>query len=101
MLQRQDPLEQGLEASINLLQAFVQMRAREVDTAPETLCNRAMLKALVRDGENARWPEGGQVIRGWRRELLGQDFLDLLAGRKAVGLDGITRKVRMYSVNPD
>jgi len=98
VLQRSDPLEQGQDASVNLLQSFVQMRAREVDTAPETLCTKAMLKMLVKEGEEARWNDGTPVLKGWRKDLLGPDFLDLLSGRKAIGLDGKTRTVRMYPV---
>ncbi|HWX86691.1 MAG TPA: ribonuclease D [Solirubrobacteraceae bacterium] len=64
---------------VALSEALVRSRAREADLAYELLASRADLQAIVageRTGESA----GVRTLRGWRRELVGEDLLALLDG---------------------
>jgi ribonuclease D len=65
---------------IALSEALVRARAREADLAYELLASRADLQAIVagvRTGE----PADVRTLRGWRRELVGEELLALLDGR--------------------
>jgi ribonuclease D len=65
---------------IALSEALVRARAREADLAYELLASRADLQAIVvgdRGGERA----DVRTLRGWRRELVGEELLALLDGR--------------------
>ena len=65
---------------IALSEALVRSRAREADLAYELLASRADLQAIVageRTGERA----DVRTLRGWRRELVGEELLALLDGR--------------------
>jgi ribonuclease D len=65
---------------ITLSEALVRARAREAGLAYELLASRADLQAIVvgeRTGERA----DVRTLRGWRRELVGQELLALLDGR--------------------
>jgi ribonuclease D len=97
-LSRQDPAEIGIEPTVNVLQAFVQTRAREADLAPEVVAPRSTLKQLAISGVNATRPDGTPVLTGWRREVLGEELNDLLSGRAAVAIDPATRRVRVVPV---
>ena len=79
---------------IALSEAFVRARAREAGLAYELLAARADLQAIVaarRVGD----PEADvRTLRGWRRELVGAELLELLDGRVALS-------VRAGKVQPD
>ena len=64
---------------VALAEALVRARAREAGLAYELLAARADLQAIVAAGRN-----GGEAdvrtLRGWRRELVGNELLALLAG---------------------
>jgi ribonuclease D len=74
---------------IALGEALVRTRAMEADVAYELIAARADLQAIVtavRDGS----PEPDvRTLQGWRREVVGAELLDLLAGRRTlrVGAD--------------
>lgn len=95
-VEKGEPPEPGLDAAVNLLQSYLQIRAKELDLATETLLTKGMLKAIVRQGENATSTDGTPILKGWRKELLGTDFLDLLNGQMTLGLDPKTRKLKIY-----
>jgi ribonuclease D len=64
---------------IALAEALLRARAREVGLAYELLAARADLQAIVaagREGEEA----DVRTLRGWRRELVGEELLRLLDG---------------------
>jgi ribonuclease D len=78
---------------VSLAQALVRQRSLESGVAVELIATQAELASLVvsvRRGE-----DGGQVrvASGWRRELVGDELQDLLAGRRnlGVGEDGRLR----------
>jgi len=82
--------EPGDAPLIALSEALLRARAREAGLAYELIASRAELDqivAAVRRGE----PEPDvRTLSGWRRELVGDDLRDLLAGKRslAVGADG-------------
>ena len=53
---------------------------------PTLVATRAEITALVREGPNADL-NNHRLLRGWRREFLGEDLLMLLAGKLSVRLD--------------
>jgi ribonuclease D len=75
---------------VSLAQALVRQRSMEEAVAVELIATQAELAALVsalrrgEDGTNIR------VTQGWRRELVGEELAELVAGRRAlsVGPDG-------------
>lgn len=65
---------------VALAEALVRARAREAGLAYELLAARADLQAVVaasRNGEEA----SARILRGWRRDLIGHELLELLDGR--------------------
>jgi ribonuclease D len=78
-----DPADTPL---IALSEAFVRSRAREAGLAYELLAARADLQSIVaarRVGD----PEADvRTLRGWRRELVGAELLELLDGRVSLSV---------------
>ncbi len=80
-----DPRDAPLVA---LAEALVRSRALETGLAYELVAGRADLGAIVR-AVRRREPEPPvRTLEGWRRELVGAELLDLLAGRRALAVDG-------------
>ncbi len=83
---RPDPLDAPV---IALAEALVRARALEAGLAYELIAARADLQRValaVRDGE----PEPDvRTLRGWRREVVGAELIELLGGRRTltVGAD--------------
>ncbi len=78
---------------VALAEALVRTRTREADLAYELLASRADLQAIV-----AAWRAGGEeaeirTLRGWRRELVGAELLELLDG--GVSLSVRNRELRV------
>jgi ribonuclease D len=85
-------------ALVALAEALVRARAREAGLAYELLATRADLQAIVAIRASDRAPAGdasGQddagepdvrTLRGWRRELVGEELLELLDGRLSVSV---------------
>jgi ribonuclease D len=83
---------------IALSEAFVRARAREAGLAYELLAARADLQAIVaarRVGGVGGIEANVRTLRGWRRELVGSDLLELLDGR--VSLSVSDREIRVTS----
>lgn len=77
------PQAQALQ---RLLSALVQSRALESEIAASLLAKTSHLAAICSAhfrGEEAEVP----MFKGWRRELIGEDVLALLAGRSSLGVD--------------
>lgn len=72
---------------IALSEALVRARAREADVAYELIAARADLQAIVVTRREWAATGGGsgeadvRTLRGWRRELVGEELLALLDGR--------------------
>lgn len=70
---------------IALSEALVRARAREADLAYELLASRADLQAIV-IGKRTEDPPDVRTLRGWRRELVGEELLALLDGRLSLSV---------------
>jgi ribonuclease D len=71
---------------IALSEALLRARAREAGLAYELLAARADLQAIVA-AWRANAPEADvRTLRGWRRELVGQELLELLDGRLSLSV---------------
>jgi ribonuclease D len=77
---------------IALSEALVRARAREADLAYELLASRADLQAIV-VGERTEERVDVRTLRGWRRELVGDDLLALIDGRISLTVED--RRVRV------
>jgi ribonuclease D len=77
---------------VALAEALVRARAREAGLAYELLAARADLQAIVVAGRNGAEADV-RTLRGWRRELVGRELLELLDGR--VSLSASHGKLRV------
>ncbi|MBR5260174.1 MAG: ribonuclease D [Eggerthellaceae bacterium] len=73
--------EPNVDAEIDLMNALVRLRAHENDIATQTLASHSDLAMVARG-----YTEGIDVLKGWRRALVGEELLDLIAGRIALSL---------------
>jgi ribonuclease D len=72
---------------IALSEALVRARVADSDLAYELVASRADLQAIlagVREGADA----DVRTLRGWRRELVGDELLALLRGERALAIGG-------------
>jgi ribonuclease D len=68
-----------------LADAIVRARCEAAEIASELVATRADLEALLGAAfSGATEPEDHRLLRGWRRELVGQAVVDLAAGRIGV-----------------
>ena len=74
-----EPLPVEAAALLKTLRAVGQREAERLDIAPEIMLRKKVLEALLKSG----YPNGPyqlpDSLRGWRRELMGQELLDSLA----------------------
>lgn len=92
---RSDPGDAPL---IALAEALLRARALQAGLAYELIASRAELELIVgaaRRGE--REPEV-RTLTGWRRELVGADLRDLLAGRSAIAV-GPDRRLELSAAS--
>jgi ribonuclease D len=71
---------------VSLAQALVRHRSMEDGVAVELIATQSELTALVsalRRGENG---DHVRVVRGWRRELVGDELRELVAGRRVLSV---------------
>ena len=73
-----------------LAQALVRHRSQASGVAAQLIATSPELTRLVADVRRGGSPEL-PVLRGWRRELVGAELLDLLAGRLTLGVDSDRR----------
>lgn len=88
VLDRASKSEPNVDAQLDLMEAVVRLRARENGIAMQTLASRDDLARLARG-----YDEDVDVLRGWRRAMVGDELLELLAGRLALSLDAGGLKV--------
>ena len=85
-----------VESTARLLEAWLYARAVDAEIAPSMLATRGDLKTLAAAHYHSQLPSL-PLLEGWRRELVGQDLLDILEGKKALRLDG--RKGKLEAVD--
>jgi ribonuclease D len=78
---------------IALAEALIRARAREADVAYELLASRADLQSIIvtrNERVNSAGKQDGEAdvrtLRGWRRELVGEELLALLDGRVSLSV---------------
>jgi ribonuclease D len=91
--ERRPPTEEGDAPLIALSEALVRARALEAGIAYELIAARADLQEMVVAHRLAAGEADVRTLRGWRRELVGAELLDLLDGRRALSVDR-ARRVR-------
>jgi ribonuclease D len=76
---------------VDLAAALVRARALEAGLAYELVATRGDLQAVVATARRRSAEPAVRALTGWRRELVGDELLDLLAGRRALSVDGCGR----------
>jgi ribonuclease D len=71
---------------VSLAQALVRQRSMESGVAVELITTQAELAALVSAARRGAETDRLRVTEGWRRELVGDELRELLAGRKRLGV---------------
>ncbi|MEL6616179.1 MAG: HRDC domain-containing protein, partial [Bacteroidota bacterium] len=82
---RPGPDEERRQAQLNVIQGLVAGRCTLGDVDPQLAATKAQLTALVASGADAS-PEDHPVLRGWRREFVGEAILAFLRGEGGVRL---------------
>ena len=99
-----DPAEQSVRGPasrpddaplIALGEALLRSRAREAGLAYELLASKADLQAIVACSREGEQEADVRTLRGWRRELAGEELLALLDGRIALSVGGSGRGRRV------
>ena len=75
-----------IDSIARLLEAWLYARATDAEIAPSMLATRGDLKGLAAGHFRGELPELA-LLDGWRRELVGQDLLDILEGRQALRIE--------------
>jgi ribonuclease D len=71
---------------IALAEALVRARAHEAGLAYELIAARADLAPIVVAARRGRDEPDVRTLRGWRRELVGSELLELLSGRRRLAV---------------
>ena len=74
--------EPNVDAQVDMLMSVVRIRARQNDIAVPTLASHADLVAIARGHY-----DNVDILKGWRREIVGAELVDLLEGRLALYVD--------------
>lgn len=74
--------EPNVDTQLDLMNALVRVRAKENNVAFQTLATHDDLARVARG-----YTEGVELLKGWRRTLVGDELLDLLAGKIRLSLD--------------
>jgi ribonuclease D len=72
--------------TIALAESLVRTRAQEAGLAYELIAARADLAPVVVAARRGHTEPDVRTLRGWRRELVGAELLELLAGRRRLGV---------------
>jgi len=80
---------------VALAEALLRARAREAGLAYELLAARADLQAIVAAARASGEEADVRTLRGWRRELVGAELLDLLDGRVSLSVHETDRGRRV------
>jgi ribonuclease D len=78
--------EPGDAALIALAEALLRARALDAGLAYELLASRAELELIISAARRGEPEPEVRTLTGWRRELVGDDLRDLLAGQSALAV---------------
>ncbi|GAP63769.1 ribonuclease D [Ardenticatena maritima] len=92
-------LTQSEHEFVDVLLAWVQVRAREANVAPDTLATREDLEHLLASEPEAR--TGLPLLQGWRREVVGESLLALLEGRAALMWNPVDGRLEYLNLADD
>ena len=81
------PGHPGDAALIVLSEALIRARAAQAELAYELLAARADLQRIVTAVRQGLPEPDVRTLQGWRRELVGDELLELLAGGRALRID--------------
>lgn len=87
-LNRSFKSEPNVDAQVDLLYSLVKVRAKEAGVAFGVLASHADLAKLAR----GHYDEA-DVLKGWRRHLVGEELLRLMRGEIMLGIEGGVLKV--------
>jgi len=73
--------EPNVDVQVDMLMAIVRMRARENDIALPTLASASDLTAVARGHR-----ENVEVLKGWRKDIVGNDLVAFLEGRTTLSV---------------
>ena len=90
-IKRADPFPAALEATVDFLSLCMRAVAREQSISTGILASRSGLRLLVTMGETAHIP----LLRGWRRQLVGNALLGALQGEVAASIVAATKLVHL------
>lgn len=79
--------EPGDAPLISLVEAVIRARALGTGLAYELIASRAELEQIVIAARRGDTEPDVRALRGWRRELVGEELAALLAGERAVTID--------------
>jgi ribonuclease D len=96
--QRPPPPDAADAPIIALGEALVRTRAMEAQLAYELIAARADLERIVRAQRDGLPEPETRTLTGWRRELVGEELLELLAGRRTLRV-GADRAIEITSVD--
>jgi len=82
--------DSSLTSKLDLLNSLLHLRAKELQIAPGFLTNQEELLRLA-SGQR----KGLALLSGWRRELIGNELIQLLEGKLALSLKGDDLKVTL------
>ncbi|MEG0016728.1 MAG: ribonuclease D [Gordonibacter sp.] len=88
-LDRCSKSEPNVDAELDLMCALVRLRAKENGIAFPTLASHDDLARVARG-----YRDGIDLLRGWRRAIVGEELLELLDGSLALSLSGGELMVR-------
>jgi ribonuclease D len=76
--------ESGDAPLISLVESVIRSRALDAGLAYELVASRAELEQIVTAARRGDPEPDVRALAGWRRELVGEEIAELLAGRRAV-----------------
>ncbi|RMH51511.1 MAG: ribonuclease D [Zetaproteobacteria bacterium] len=96
------PATPGSAPRADLLDALLQLKAAELEIAPAILASKSDLAALASWGGRKQPgpPPDIPLLRGWRRRLIGETMLEMLAGRLMIRIDPERRLPVILPVAP-
>jgi len=92
--QSKPALPRGLGPVIDLLKVLLKMKCEENQVAQKLVASSADMERIAADGDAADVP----ALRGWRRQVFGEDALRLRAGATALAADG--KQLKLVSLDP-